>query len=89
MKTITIASRKGGGGKSTVARHLAVEAAAQGCGPVCIVDSDPMGTNSSGIDAAAPGPGPACPVIPDKISGRPTAEAADAGTAAGTILRQR
>ena len=42
MKTVTIASRKGGGGKSTVARHLAVEAAAQGCGPVCIVDGDPM-----------------------------------------------
>ena len=48
-----------------------------------------MGTNSSGIDATAPGPGPARPLIPDTISGRPTAEAADAGTAAGTILRQR
>lgn len=42
MKIVTIASRKGGGGKSTLARHLAVEAAAQGAGPVCIVDADPM-----------------------------------------------
>jgi chromosome partitioning protein len=42
MKTVTIASRKGGGGKTTLARHLAVEAAAQGSGPVCIVDADPM-----------------------------------------------
>lgn len=42
MKVITIASRKGGGGKSTLARHLAVEAMAQGYGPVCIVDADPM-----------------------------------------------
>src|SRR5208337_2126519 len=42
MKTITVASRKGGGGKTTIARHLAVEAAAQGFGPVCIVDADPM-----------------------------------------------
>ena len=42
MKTVTIASRKGGGGKSTLARHLAVEAILQGFGPVCIVDGDPM-----------------------------------------------
>jgi chromosome partitioning protein len=42
MKTVTVASRKGGGGKTSIARHLAVEAAAQGYGPVCIVDGDPM-----------------------------------------------
>ena len=42
MKVITVASRKGGGGKSTVARHLAVEANSQNCGPVCIIDADPM-----------------------------------------------
>jgi chromosome partitioning protein len=42
MKTITVASRKGGGGKTSIARHLAVEAATQGFGPVCIVDADPM-----------------------------------------------
>lgn len=42
MKVITIASRKGGGGKSTLARHLAVEAQAQNYGPVCLIDADPM-----------------------------------------------
>lgn len=42
MKVVTIASRKGGGGKTSLARHLAVEASVQGAGPVCIVDADPM-----------------------------------------------
>jgi chromosome partitioning protein len=42
MKTITVASRKGGGGKTSIARHIAVEAASQGFGPVCIVDADQM-----------------------------------------------
>lgn len=42
MKVVTVASRKGGGGKSTIARHLAVEALSQNNGPVCIVDADPM-----------------------------------------------
>lgn len=42
MKIIVISSRKGGGGKTTIARHLSVEAAAQGHGPICIVDADPM-----------------------------------------------
>lgn len=42
MKVVTIASRKGGGGKSTLARHLAVVAVSQGDGPVCIIDADPM-----------------------------------------------
>jgi len=42
MKVCVVASRKGGGGKTTIARHLAVEASVHGCGPVCIVDADPM-----------------------------------------------
>ena len=42
MKTVTVASRKGGGGKTSLARHLAVEAERQGFGPVCLVDADPM-----------------------------------------------
>ena len=44
MRTVVIASPKGGTGKSTLTGHLAVEAERQGCGPVAIVDTDPQGT---------------------------------------------
>ena len=44
MRTIVIASPKGGTGKSTLTGHLAVEAERQGCGPVAIVDTDPQGS---------------------------------------------
>jgi chromosome partitioning protein len=44
MNIITLASGKGGTGKSTLAAHLAVEAGAQGVAPVAIVDLDPQGT---------------------------------------------
>ena len=43
MRTVVIASPKGGTGKSTLTGHLAVEAERQGCGPVAIVDTDPQG----------------------------------------------
>ena len=46
MRTIVIASPKGGTGKSTLTGHLAVEAERQGSGPVAIVDTDPQGTLS-------------------------------------------
>jgi len=46
MRTIVIASPKGGTGKSTLAGHLAVEAERQRGGPVAIVDTDPQGTLS-------------------------------------------
>lgn len=42
MKTIVVASRKGGAGKTTVASLLAVEAARAGAGPVAVIDLDPM-----------------------------------------------
>ncbi len=38
-----LASRKGGVGKTTLTRHLAVEAERRGGGPVAIVDTDPQG----------------------------------------------
>jgi chromosome partitioning protein len=43
LRTIVLASRKGGAGKTTLAAHLAVEALRQQAGPVAIIDSDPMG----------------------------------------------
>ena len=43
MKIITIASRKGGVGKTTIAGHLAVQAERAGLGPVGLMDVDPQG----------------------------------------------
>jgi chromosome partitioning protein len=44
MDILTIASQKGGAGKSTLSAHLAVEAERQGQGPVAVVDTDPQGS---------------------------------------------
>jgi chromosome partitioning protein len=41
---LTIASTKGGAGKTTLAAHLAVEAEHTGAGPVAVVDTDPQGS---------------------------------------------
>ena len=46
MRTIVIASPKGGTGKSTLTGHLAVEAEKQGNGPVAVIDTDLQGTLS-------------------------------------------
>lgn len=43
MKTIVIASRKGGVGKTTICGHLAALATVQGC-KVCVIDTDPQGS---------------------------------------------
>jgi chromosome partitioning protein len=44
MEILTIASQKGGTGKSTLTAHLAVEAERRGAGPVAVVDTDPQGS---------------------------------------------
>lgn len=44
MKTIVVASQKGGSGKTTIAAHLAVAAERAGEGPTAIVDTDPQQT---------------------------------------------
>lgn len=42
MKTIVLASQKGGAGKTTLAAHLAVAAEKAGDGPCVIIDTDPQ-----------------------------------------------
>jgi chromosome partitioning protein len=44
MDILTIASQKGGAGKTTLSAHLAVEAERRGGGPVAVVDTDPQGS---------------------------------------------
>ncbi len=44
MRVIVFASQKGGSGKTTLAGHLAVQAALSGAGPVGLIDMDPQGS---------------------------------------------
>lgn len=44
MKTIVLASQKGGAGKTTLAAHLAIEAERVGAGPAVLIDTDPQGS---------------------------------------------
>jgi chromosome partitioning protein len=44
MRILTIASQKGGAGKTTLAAHLAGAAERAGAGPVAVVDTDPQGS---------------------------------------------
>ena len=47
MRTMVLASQKGGVGKTTIAGHLAVMAESAGAGPVALIDTDPQGSLSS------------------------------------------
>ncbi len=47
MKTIVVASQKGGAGKTTCTSHLSVAAFLTGDGPVAIIDTDPQETLST------------------------------------------
>ncbi len=44
MRTIVVASQKGGVGKTTIAGHLGVMAEQNGAGPVALIDTDPQGS---------------------------------------------
>jgi chromosome partitioning protein len=43
MYVLVLASQKGGAGKTTLSRHLAVQAEQAGEGPVILIDADPQG----------------------------------------------
>ena len=43
MHVLVLASQKGGAGKTTLSRHLAVEAGRAGFGPVVLLDAEPQG----------------------------------------------
>ena len=47
MRTIVVASQKGGVGKTTIAGHLGVWAAQNKAGPVALIDTDPQGSLAS------------------------------------------
>lgn len=47
MKTVVLASQKGGAGKTTIAAHLAVAIEAAGDGPAVLIDTDPQGSLSA------------------------------------------
>jgi chromosome partitioning protein len=44
MRTVVVASQKGGSGKSTIAAHLAVALERAAAGPVVLIDTDPQGS---------------------------------------------
>lgn len=46
LRTVVLASQKGGSGKTTLSGHLAVEAERSGAGPVVLIDTDPQGSLS-------------------------------------------
>ena len=53
MKVLTVASRKGGSGKTTLAGHLAVQAEIDGQGHVGLIDVDPQGSMAEWWNARA------------------------------------
>lgn len=44
MRTIVVASQKGGSGKTTLAAHLAIALERDGQGPAVLIDTDPQGS---------------------------------------------
>jgi chromosome partitioning protein len=53
MRTIVVASQKGGVGKTTIAGHLGVIAEQCGEGPVALIDTDPQGSLAAWWNARA------------------------------------
>ena len=95
MKTIVIASRKGGVGKTTLSAHLGVAADSAGDGPVVLIDTDEQASLAQWWDGRA-SPAPLFAVSTPQALGAKLAELAAAGIRlaiidtppqAGTLIR--
>jgi chromosome partitioning protein len=85
MKTIVVASQKGGSGKTTLAAHLAVTIERVGSGPAVLLDLDPQATlsgwwNQREAETPACAAAASLAALPDKL-----AELAEAGFAWAVI----
>jgi len=72
IRTIVLASQKGGAGKTTLAAHVAVAAEAAGAGPTVLIDTDPQGSLSAWWnvrEADTPALAPSTiPELPDRLA---------------------
>src|SRR6266851_1360952 len=84
MYVIAVASQKGGSGKTTIAAHLAVRAAAAGHGPVVLIDTDPQGSLAEWWHARADDTPALATVKPEALAAN-LAELRSYGTAIAVI----
>jgi chromosome partitioning protein len=84
MYVIAVASQKGGSGKTTIAAHLAVRAAAAGNGPVVLIDTDPQGSLAEWWQARAEDTPQLATVKPEALAAN-LAELRSYGTAIAII----
>jgi chromosome partitioning protein len=84
MYVIAVASQKGGSGKTTLAAHLAVRAAAAGHGPVVLIDTDPQGSLAEWWHARADDTPALATVKPEELAAN-LAELRSYGTAIAVI----
>ncbi len=84
MYVIAVASQKGGSGKTTIAAHLAVRAAAAGNGPVVLIDTDPQGSLAEWWHARADDTPALATVKPEALAAN-LAELRSYGTAIAVI----
>lgn len=76
MKTVVLASQKGGAGKTTLAAHLAVAIEQAGDGPAVLIDTDPQGSLSAWWNSRAAEAPTLAPATIAELSGKLQALAA-------------
>jgi chromosome partitioning protein len=68
IRLIAVCSQKGGVGKTTIAAHLAVQAAMMGQGPAVLIDADPQGSLAEWYRARGDDGLPLLTVKPDNLA---------------------